>query len=312
MQRSKQADVEQDSPESLPTTLSRAAGWLNPFNLIRSGASKVMATSAVLLNMIGSADGSSCFRANNTLYQLACPLQMEDSLIAKLHDACNIEVLSSCGDRHTHNIFLEKLSFGETPFGASLCEIRAHYQTDLERLNACVVDILKKNAVSGYGTLIDVMATTGIIIGGIAVVAGLSYGAYRLYTITPWYYSREAYKKYDPMTQALAANDVALLKEINQLAVDANCTLPKDLALLLLKKVHKDSDQPINGVQANGIRFFDTVGRQRARVAARKAAWEEIKAERMIAWHNNQLLDDVSEDEGLVAAEVGLLIPKNS
>jgi hypothetical protein len=150
------------------------------------------------------------------------------------------------------------------------------------------------------------MITVGITAGGLLTAFGLYKAARCIYDSSSYRYSRDAHKKYDPLTQALAENDAALLVEIEKLGKGVE--LPQELMCMILEKHHTKKNFVVNGKPAPGIRFFDTEARKDARAAALQAAWNQIKSERATARNNARLLDDDSDSERFGLNENDILL----
>lgn len=275
---------EQKTPSFLES-LSAATGWLNPFNLVRPGINKTLVLSAALLNTFGQATAKvSFFDTHGHGYILDCVKSVEKTILEKLHDTCHTRLAAAdCLINPPH-----ELSYGASKLaGEVLCTLKFDYAAESDR---CVFDTLEKNVISAFGTPGDILLTTLSASIGILLIVIAIEGTRALYN------ERNKYKN---LTTALAKNDVALLEEINHLALDANVKLPKDILIRILASTqgynddsyrdnyynspdndptppHIDENE-IRGKRAPFIRFWDTNSRKAARDAAVQQAWEDIR-----------------------------------
>ena len=87
-------------------TLSNATGWLNPFQLVRSGSSKALAITLAFMELLQPADASGCAyfvegasrqfititTSTNISYHYTCVDQFQQELNIALIESCNVTV----------------------------------------------------------------------------------------------------------------------------------------------------------------------------------------------------------------------------
>ncbi len=87
-----------------------------------------------------------------------------DGIFNKLKEICGVEqdrVKADCLGNLGKDLY-----FGRGTFGGSVCYLNSGDMTP----DPCVVQTIKDNCPNGYGTLEDIGATIGIIIGGLALI----------------------------------------------------------------------------------------------------------------------------------------------
>jgi hypothetical protein len=173
-----ESEKNDDASSSIFSVLSQSVGWFNPFGISHENAKKLFYMTC-FLNNFGSINAVACF-ASNTIYQgyaLFCGTEdgetpnyvspMEETLRQLVINNCDVHMQDKCP-----HLLNDKLinSFGLGYFGGYRCSLYSNVQPG----DSCVVNVLKNNTPSGYGTNADIGATFGIVIAGGIGVVGLS------------------------------------------------------------------------------------------------------------------------------------------
>lgn len=187
----------------------------------------VLALSAIT-SMLPSASASVCFitrgRYGTYRNELNCGFTgQEANLMTLIKSACDIYVDNNDCPPSINSWagwYYYATNYGTGYFGGVACDLVQYID------NGCVMKLLTDNVKSGYGTYIDVLATTGIVAAGIVTVAAVSYGSYRFFHCAKNIAKTNAVAAADERTRLInndasvtAPSKIAPLIEDNELAV---------------------------------------------------------------------------------------------
>jgi hypothetical protein len=307
--------------------LGRVSGWLNPFNYINNH-NRIYLASAVLIQQANASsfytflDTTMVDNSSKTLpwiYSLSCyPDHALTSFTSIL--STNLSYVQEIDFSNFTSIYESGYdcllgSYGQSGFGSHLCYMfqsflnesaaplysnctanfditAANHWQEHTRDILRIANLTLANDCQWIAT--DTLILSSIITLGGVVFAVLGATAYICWIKDAIYHHekdksfRLALQNYNALTEALALQDGALLREINEIAEQNGMQLPPELLLSIHKQTlgatHHDmsADARLNkiipaGKPGNFIRFFDTQTRQRHRRTAQLETLREIR-----------------------------------
>jgi hypothetical protein len=128
---------------------------------------KMLLAFLVFANIIQRASGETCFEINNHDYSLDC-INSDKTIVAELYRQCG--AYKDIGD-DCARYFIDTLEFCSGVFGGSACTLSYH---NINLPDACAVNVTRTYCRNGYGTIEDIFATIGIVLGGLVTLCLLT------------------------------------------------------------------------------------------------------------------------------------------
>ncbi|HTM64257.1 MAG TPA: hypothetical protein VL360_07125 [Gammaproteobacteria bacterium] len=253
--------VEETSSDSWYSTLSTAAGWLNPFNITRNGVSTTFIASFIFLKNITTATAVSCFKIVSDLaanevpyYKLDCMsswrerhiisvITTDPRLNATAISCSQYQLLDTVvGEVIGHGYFQPNYYSEET----ALCKMERTQNIitiNSERLNYELRQTIHRNVNDGWGSKLDYKITLGLAIPfGLIVTTGALLTTLFFVRQSQWNKNRRINNKCHPLTKALAENDAVLLDNLKEMAIESDIVLPKEIMFYILQQTNGYDD----------------------------------------------------------------------
>lgn len=318
--------ADETTPASWYDSLSAATGWLNPFNLTRTGASKTLFASLLFFKNMTTAVAASCFKIiksdsswnHMSMYKLDCHYTGQEDRLMNLvinNGSYNVRLIQcdeydeSLKHRFSVGALMGRGYFGNEYYnspGKAACELDCS-RDDVDDCAAFdpLRQMLEPEVKDGWGSDYDFGVTLTVAIPcGFAIIAMTCLGSFYMMNRiweSRWNAKRLRNNKYAGLTEALAENDVELLNNLKEMAIESQIVLPKELMFYILEqtKGYYDADYrekyfataahnpcpddfvatPANGERAPIIRFCDSAAREKYREKAFARFWKKSKAE---------------------------------
>ncbi len=128
---------------------------------------KMLLAGLVFLKFIQGASAETCFEINGHDYTLSC-INNEKQIMSILTSDCG--AYKDQGD-DCARYFIDTLNFCKGVFGGSACTLDYH---NIILPDECAVQKIAENCHDGYGTWQDIVATIGIVLGGLLALCCLT------------------------------------------------------------------------------------------------------------------------------------------